>query len=144
MNYSEKLKDPRWQKKRLEIFKHDDFMCCFCGDNESTLSIHHLIYEENKEPWESPDENLITLCENCHQAEFEVRKDIEVQLLKTLKFKRYKWDDLVDINAGFRDLKMHVPEVNASIIKWIFQNKELCQELVNRYFDYLSKKQKEK
>jgi hypothetical protein len=25
--YSEKLRDPRWQKKRLQIFERDEFMC---------------------------------------------------------------------------------------------------------------------
>jgi len=31
-DYSKKLKDPRWQKKRLKIFKSDKFKCKICGD----------------------------------------------------------------------------------------------------------------
>jgi len=27
LTYSEKLKDPRWQKKRLEILSRDNFTC---------------------------------------------------------------------------------------------------------------------
>lgn len=42
--YSEKLKDPRWQKKRLEILNRDEFACRFCGDNKSTLNVHHISY----------------------------------------------------------------------------------------------------
>lgn len=30
--YKEKLKDPRWQKKRLQIFERDDWCCQKCGD----------------------------------------------------------------------------------------------------------------
>jgi hypothetical protein len=39
MTYSEKLKDPRWQKKRLEVMKRDDFKCKLCNDETTTLQI---------------------------------------------------------------------------------------------------------
>ena len=64
MTYSDKLKDPRWQKKRLEILNRDNFTCTLCLDKESTLNIHHLKYTGN--PWDTPNECLITLCEDCH------------------------------------------------------------------------------
>ena len=32
MNYSEQLKSPKWQKKRLEIMQRDKFTCQLCGD----------------------------------------------------------------------------------------------------------------
>jgi hypothetical protein len=31
MKYAEKLKDPRWQKKRLEVFQRDDFIVSLPG-----------------------------------------------------------------------------------------------------------------
>ena len=65
--YSEQLKDPRWQKKRLEIMNRDCFTCCHCGDSESTLNIHHKKYTYGKNVWDYPNENLITLCESCHK-----------------------------------------------------------------------------
>lgn len=68
MTYSEKLKDPRWQRKRLEILNRDGFTCCHCGDTESTLNIHHHYYEKKKMPWDYPDGALITLCEHCHKS----------------------------------------------------------------------------
>lgn len=64
--YSEKLKDPRWQRKRLEVMQRDNFACCQCGDAESTLNVHHLKYHKSGDPWMTDDENLVTLCENCH------------------------------------------------------------------------------
>lgn len=69
MNYSEKLKDPRWQKKRLEILNRDKWCCRACGDKESTLHVHHKYYITDREPWEYPDICLVSLCENCHQLQ---------------------------------------------------------------------------
>ena len=66
MTYSEKLKDPRWQKKRLEILDRDQWMCRVCGDVKTTLVVHHNKYIRGKAPWNYPDINLITLCEKCH------------------------------------------------------------------------------
>ena len=42
--YYEKFKDPRWQKKRLEVLQRDEFMCQICLDTSSTLHIHHRRY----------------------------------------------------------------------------------------------------
>ena len=68
MAYAEKLKDPRWQRRRLEVFNRDRWTCRECGDTETTLNIHHHYYIPNKEPWEYPDEAFVTLCEDCHKA----------------------------------------------------------------------------
>lgn len=74
MNYSETLKDPRWQKKRLSILERDEFKCRECGDTESTLNVHHKKYDFNKNPWDYNDSNLITLCENCHKEKHKLKK----------------------------------------------------------------------
>lgn len=66
--YIEKLKDPRWQKKRLEILERDHWSCVSCGGKEETLHIHHLFYFYGKEPWDIPNGFLITLCESCHNT----------------------------------------------------------------------------
>jgi len=66
-NYSEKLKSPKWQKKRLEILQRDNFTCQICTDSETELHVHHKKY--TGEPFEAPAEDLITLCKCCHKAE---------------------------------------------------------------------------
>lgn len=71
MTYAEKLKDPRWQKKRLEILERDGWKCMACGEKEKTLHIHHIFYLSGKEPWEIPDGLLITFCESCHKPSCE-------------------------------------------------------------------------
>ena len=67
MNYLEKLKDPRWQKKRLGILERDKWMCRACCDKEKTLHVHHIFYIPGMEPWEIPDGLLITFCSDCHK-----------------------------------------------------------------------------
>lgn len=66
--YSEKLKHPKWQKKRLEILNRDKFTCQSCKAEDRTLHIHHFQYR-SCEPWEYEGTELITLCEVCHERE---------------------------------------------------------------------------
>ncbi len=59
--------DPRWQRKRLEIFERDGWACRWCGDKHSELHAHHLAYN-GLPPWEVADELIITLCHKCHES----------------------------------------------------------------------------
>lgn len=113
MTYLEKLKDPRWQKKRLKIFERDDFTCQFCGSKNKTLNIHHLSYKNGIEPWEYDDDLLITLCEQCHVDERDIRRDMENRLLAILAINKFSFIDIenlieyVVINSNAkRDLQM--------------------------------------
>lgn len=74
MTYAEKLKDPRWQKKRLKIMSRDKWKCRKCGDDKTTLQVHYKKYYPNTEPWDYEDKYLITVCENCHEI-IETLKD---------------------------------------------------------------------
>ena len=67
MAYKEKLKDPRWQKKRLEVFKRDGWKCTECGREDLELHLHHEEYF-NGEPWDVPEDFLKTLCHVCHSC----------------------------------------------------------------------------
>lgn len=75
MNYKEQIKSPKWQKKRLEILSRDNFTCQICGSKDETLHVHHLSYTQGKEIWDYPNENLITLCEFCHDTEHELKSN---------------------------------------------------------------------
>lgn len=68
ISYWEKLQDPRWQKKRLEIFERDKFACRDCGETSERLEIHHEYYISKREPWDYPDEAFKTLCSTCHRS----------------------------------------------------------------------------
>lgn len=67
MTYIEKLRDPRWQKKRLEVMQRDEFKCQMCGCGDQTLHVHHRVYTRGKEPWEYELDDFITLCVECHE-----------------------------------------------------------------------------
>jgi hypothetical protein len=66
-SYFDLLRDPQWQKKRLEIMERDRFKCKRCDCDDKTLNVHHTYYEKGKSPWEYPAYSLHTLCEECHE-----------------------------------------------------------------------------
>jgi len=66
MNYSEKLRDPRWQKKRLEILELGEWKCKFCTDTKESLHVHHLMYHDKLEPWQYENNEMVVLCATCH------------------------------------------------------------------------------
>lgn len=66
--YEDKLKHPMWQRRRLEILNRDDWQCTLCGDFNSPLHVHHRYYEGDN-PWDVPDDALVTVCEKCHDKE---------------------------------------------------------------------------
>ena len=67
MTYSEKLKDPQWQRKRLEILNRDGWKCRYCESSKTTLHVHHRYYVSGREPWNYPDWCFVTVCEECHK-----------------------------------------------------------------------------
>lgn len=60
-----------WSKKRTKILERDNFTCQVCGRQAGNghFNVHHLTYEhcKNKHAWDCPDEDLVTLCDECHQ-----------------------------------------------------------------------------
>jgi 5-methylcytosine-specific restriction endonuclease McrA len=72
MSYNELLKTEQWKERRLKIIARDNDKCqaSSCKSVNSHLQVHHreyLSYELN--PWEYPDDMLITLCNVCHKKE---------------------------------------------------------------------------
>ena len=65
-NYKMKLQDPRWIEKSKQIKKRDKYKCV-CG-NPHKLQVHHKEYRKGKEPWDYDDDDLITLCDECHET----------------------------------------------------------------------------
>jgi 5-methylcytosine-specific restriction endonuclease McrA len=84
LSYSQKLKDPRWQKKRLHILQRDQWTCTICKSTTKTLQVHHVVYRR-REPWDYPDYCYQTLCADCHLLRQELT-DKAVDILR-LNFK---------------------------------------------------------
>ena len=70
--YGSTLLDPKWKIKRKEILERDQNKCVICK-SEQTLQVHDRQYHFSrflntfKNPWEYPNNLMITLCESCHQ-----------------------------------------------------------------------------
>jgi len=134
-DYSEKLKDPRWQKKRLEILQRDNFTCQYCGDTKATLAVHHKDYFPNIEPWDCPDDLLITLCEECHKLELENDSKPTEQLIIHEMRRIFNGDDLYNIYECFKNIPPLNPADSwmlSETINWAFGRKEIREELINR------------
>ncbi len=96
--YTEKLKDPRWQKKRLEVLERDGWACRICENKEDTLHVHHTYYKSGVDPWDYPRSSLLTLCEECHEENTgAVRRAEEDALLSALRVRGYLSSDINSI-----------------------------------------------
>lgn len=102
MNYSQKLLDPRWQKKRLKIMERDNFTCTVCKNDKQTLHIHHKSYKGD--PWDAPDHFLTTLCESCHYKEHNIDpyKPMHQQKIKKSKPKYVDQIDFLHKNSKIK------------------------------------------
>lgn len=69
--YEDLLLRPEWKAKRDCILKRDNNKCQWCGKQEN-LQVHHKYYSKypnnvKVQPWNYPNDALITLCDECHQ-----------------------------------------------------------------------------
>jgi hypothetical protein len=92
ISYKEKLLDPRWQKKRLEVLERDNWTCQSCKETQKTLHVHHQKY--SRAPWSIKSDFLITYCERCHSTIEMLIKKIDGFSIKKIK--------LVDCKSGKR------------------------------------------
>ena len=80
--YSDLLHTAEWRNKRERILKRDNYRCVYCGKRHAKLHVHHKYYSAYPngvlvDPWNYPDNALITLCSYCHQR-VHARKKIKV------------------------------------------------------------------
>lgn len=100
--YSSKLKDPRWQRRRLEVLQRDEFTCRMCGDSKSTLHVHHKRYVKGRQPWEYEGRDLVSVCEACHEDAHQVMYEA-IQLMASLSLDNMPWSiqSVLPVVAGF-------------------------------------------
>jgi len=128
--YSEKLRDPRWHKKRLEILNRDEWMSKFATSN--TLHVHHRRYVRGAEPWDIPNKILITLCESCHQEETILMRKNEELLVAIIKEKFFGKDLEVLANAFTKLGPLFSPGATANAIEFAFSD---LDKLIDEYFE---------
>lgn len=93
--YAEKLKDPRWQRLRLEVFQRDDFACTQCGATDKPLHCHHIHYVWGREPWDYSIDDLLTVCADCHERLTDDAKGFKAVLADLLTSGEVDYSSLV-------------------------------------------------
>jgi len=130
--YAQKLKDPRWQKKRLKILERDEWTCQNCWSTTSSLAVHHKYYLNKTEPWDYLDDAFITLCEDCHDMEF-IQKDNDMDLMASIRL-NFLSNEIFVLADGF--YQAYIPRKDAlwttELIRWILTNSTLRSELIQR------------
>jgi hypothetical protein len=109
-DFTDQYKDPRWQKKRLQIMERDEFMCISCQETEKTLNVHHLEYIKDKFIWDYPNSELITLCEDCHKEITEIINFIISEIKHMVVCPDSFWE-FANIYKEIRKLK-YPPDLN--------------------------------
>lgn len=86
-SYADKLKDPRWQKRRLEVLNAANWHCedAGCRRSDNSLEVHHTYYSRGLEPWDYPRQALIALCDQCHERRQSIECSIKVSLMQALR-----------------------------------------------------------
>jgi hypothetical protein len=107
-DFWEKYKDPRWQRRRLEIMHNADFSCEGCGSKSSTLNVHHKLYRKGFNPWDYNNLELMCLCEDCHEAWHLMKEHLNVSL-QFIDLEAYK--EVVGYAVGV-SLRSAYPEVS--------------------------------
>lgn len=91
-SYAQKLRDPRWQRKRLEILELVGWICESCSGSENTLHVHHKQYFKGREPWEYDADQLAVLCEDCHERTHK-SQDRLLDVISRLPIEGMRWID---------------------------------------------------
>lgn len=146
--YSELLKHPKWQEKRLRVFDRANFKCRRCGSGERSLHAHHKIYFRGHKPWEYEDDLLECLCEPCHQAAHEAKQELDLIVAREPTSKLAMFTDAITaaltndapdpslpprVRAVFRRLGQALNGSDATEL--INANNEL-QDLIDEFLDF--------
>ena len=68
-----------WIETSKRIKSRDHNTCQMCGCNDKPLSVHHLYYGENGS-LKVEDTALVTLCEDCHKLQNDIKEDCNALL----------------------------------------------------------------
>jgi formamidopyrimidine-DNA glycosylase len=75
------LASPKWAAKRTEVFKRDGYACRLCSSQDG-ISVHHKTY---RHLGNEPLEELITLCNACHDEIHSSRTPTETVAAATVR-----------------------------------------------------------
>jgi hypothetical protein len=120
--YAELLKDPRWQKKRLELLQRSNFECQNCGETTKTLHVHHGCYLKGKKPWEYEKSQYHVLCMDCHAG---FQKDLETLHSLLGQIGPWHYSNIINILIAVDGVDDEIATRNAS---WSFATLVGCDD----------------
>ena len=91
ITYRQKLRDPRWLKRRQQILDRDNSTCQLCDCKGGTLNVHHAHYITGREPWDYEDRYLKTLCDACHVKWHESQNRLLMAASCLIGLDRFDW-----------------------------------------------------
>jgi 5-methylcytosine-specific restriction enzyme A len=84
----------RWRRKREVILKRDEYKCRECsryGKTTPAKIVHHVYSLEDYPQYRLKNENLISLCNECHEQMYDrfnkVMKEKGIQWMERMKDK---------------------------------------------------------
>jgi 5-methylcytosine-specific restriction enzyme A len=84
----------RWRRKREVILKRDEYKCRECrryGKTTPAKIVHHIYSLEDYPQYRLKSENLISLCNECHEKMYDrfnkVMKEKGIQWMERMKDK---------------------------------------------------------
>ena len=101
MTYGEQLRHPNWQRRRLEIMKRDEFVCQSCFASDAPLHVHHKHYTKGRMVWEYTDDELVTLCEECHAQAHDEKEALKVVLSRLRVAGPFNQSEAIAMIAGW-------------------------------------------
>ena len=75
-SYLSQYHDKRWYELSKRIKARDKNTCQMCGHNDRPVSVHHKIYHTENKIWEYTDDELICICDKCHNILTDVGRDL--------------------------------------------------------------------
>lgn len=116
---------------KAACFNRDNYTCQYCKTKKGTMNAHHIIYRRNGG---SDDlENLITLCENCHETLHKgLLKEYESTLLGK---KKGQLKHATQMNSIRQQLLRHYPEAIETFGFITKENRQLLNIEKEHYID---------
>ena len=127
--YSDQLRHPNWQRKRLEVLEAAGWKCESCDASEKTLHVHHKRYVKGREVWDYERSELEALCEDCHESAHEAKALIDEVVAQ---FPSVCWGRIASMLVGYGEehvdpaLWLHVTDdfARAGQVAWFMGNLE--------------------
>lgn len=100
-SYIDYLNSPEWKKKRWARLEIDNYRCRLCGiypRSSSELHVHHIPSSYKLIPNESIENDLLTLCIECHE--------MVTQKIKEYRVREQKEQEILNENKRINDERM--------------------------------------